>query len=336
MLSADKKLFTALFFLIYFIGFYPTFGQDKNLSKTAFSNQETKIEEVETVRKLSDSFIKSDNSELQISGAELRSKLIQRRFINQKNEGIIEVKIDSETSIDTSFVEQDHKISTQYFRKTNKLNNPKAKQNDDEVEEGFNWRAAIGQSLLFLSIQHGYAFTQPKTREALKGKFFKDYVDSVKSLHGWADGGRFFTNYIAHPLQGALTGFIQIQNDSNGKRQRFGSSPDYWKSRLKAFGWSAAWSLQFEIGPISQASIGNVGLKGKQTYVDIVMTPVGGTAMIIAEDMLDRFVMEKIEQRTNNFYVIIFSRMLLSPGRTFANILRFKTPWFRDRARLSN
>lgn len=334
MLSADKKWLTALFFLIYFIGFNQIFAQDTDLLQTSFSKHEKKIAEIETLEKSSDNTIKTDDFRFEVSSSEVRPKLVEHSFINRKKEGIVEINLEADNSIDVNFIKQSPKISTQHFGNENKSYNPKAKKNDDENEKGFNWRAAIGQSLLFLSIQHGYAFTQPKTREALKGKFFKDYVDSVKSLHGWADGGRFFTNYIAHPLQGALTGFIQIQNDSSGKRQRFGASPEYWKSRLKAFGWSAAWSTQFEIGPISQASIGNVGLKGKQTYVDIVMTPVGGTAMIIGEDILDRFVMEKIEQRTNNFYVIIFSRMLLSPGRTFANILRFKTPWYRDRARL--
>lgn len=202
---------------------------------------------------------------------------------------------------------------------------------DNGKTEGFHWRSAIGQSLMFLAIQHGYAFTQPKTREAIKGKFWKDYVDSVKSLHGWDDGGRFFTNYIAHPMQGAFTGFIYVQNDPQGLKQQFGTSKDYWQSRLKAMAWSAAWSTQFEIGPISQASIGNVGLKGKQTWGDIVVTPTVGTALLVSEDAIDRFVMQRIERSTNSFYVRIFARMLLSPTRTIANLFRFKEPWYRDR-----
>ena len=201
----------------------------------------------------------------------------------------------------------------------------------DIKTEGFHWRAAIGQSLMFLAIQHGYAFTQPKTREALKGNFLKDYANSVKSLHGWDDGGRFFTNYIAHPMQGSMTGFIYVQNDPQAIKQQFGASGDYWKSRMKAMLWSAAWSTQFEIGPLSQASIGNVGLKGKQTWEDIVTTPTLGTAMLIGEDAIDRFIMQRIERQTDNFYVKVFSRMLLSPTRVFANLLRFKEPWHRDR-----
>lgn len=199
------------------------------------------------------------------------------------------------------------------------------------IEEGFRWRAATKQSLMFLAIQHGYALTQPKTQSAIKGKFVRDYLNSIKSLKGWDDGGRFFTNYIAHPMQGAFTGYIQIQNDPKGLKQQFGPSADYWRSRMKAMAWSAAWSTQFEIGPISQASIGNVGLSGKQTWGDIVVTPTVGTAMLVSEDAIDRFVMIRIERSTENFYVRIFARMLLSPTRTVANLFRFKNPWHRDR-----
>jgi len=202
---------------------------------------------------------------------------------------------------------------------------------DLTIDESFRWGSATRQTLMFLAIQHGYAFTQQKTREALKGKFWKDYVKSIKSLHGWADGGRFFTNYIAHPMQGSFLGFIQVQNDPKGLKQQFGSSKDYWRSRLKAMAWSAAWSTQFEIGPVSQASIGNVGLKGKQTYIDIVVTPTVGTAWLIGEDAIDRFIMKRIERGTKNFYVRIFARMLLNPTRTVSNVFRFKEPWYRDR-----
>jgi len=210
-------------------------------------------------------------------------------------------------------------------------------KDDDDLpvlDDGFQWRSAIKQSMLFLAVQHGYALTQPKTREALKGKFLKDYGASVKSLRGWDDGGRFFTNYIAHPLQGSFIGFIQIQNDPKGRRQRFGPAADYWRSRTKAMAWTAAWSTQFEIGPLSQASIGNVGLKGKQTWVDIVVTPTIGTAVLITEDAIDRFLIERIERGSENYYVMVFARMLLNPSRTMANIIRFKLPWFRDRKRL--
>lgn len=200
-----------------------------------------------------------------------------------------------------------------------------------EREQNFQWGPALRQSMLFLAVQHGYAFTQPKTRRALKGPFWKDYVHSVKNLRGWEDGGRFFTNHIAHPMQGSLTGFIQVQNDPRGRRLRFGRSKEYWQSRMKAMAWSAVFSTQFEIGPISQASIGNVGHSNKQTYVDLVVTPTVGTAWLITEDALDRFAISWLEKRThNNMFVRITTRTALNPTRTFANLLRFKKPWHRD------
>ena len=198
-------------------------------------------------------------------------------------------------------------------------------------DQHFQWVTAIKQSLIFLGVQHGYAMTQPKTRRDLKGPFFRDYFRSVKSLHGWEDGGRFFTNYVAHPLQGSFLGFIQVQNDPKGKNLSFNQSPAYWRSRMKAFAWSAAWSTQFEIGPVSQASIGNVGLHGKQTYVDLVVTPTAGVGFLILEDFLDKHLIHLIERRNSgNFYLMVVSRMLLNPARSAANLMRFKTPWYRD------
>ncbi len=200
-----------------------------------------------------------------------------------------------------------------------------------EESAGFDWSAAMNQSLMFLAIQHGYAIGgQAKTRRALKGPFFRDYFDSVKSLGGWSDGGKFFTNYVAHPMQGSFLGFIQVQNDPRGKGLKISNSPAYWKSRAKALAWSAAWSTQFELGPISQASIGNVGLKGKQTYVDIVVTPTVGIMMLVTEDALDQYLIRRLENWSKNPYVRIFARMLLNPTRTIANVFRFKFPWHRD------
>lgn len=202
----------------------------------------------------------------------------------------------------------------------------------------FHWGPALKQSLLFLAVQHGYAMTQAKTRRELSGPFFKDWFRSVAGLGGWADGGRFFTNYISHPMEGAVSGFIQIQNDPRGLRQEFGRSRSYWISRLKAMGWNAAYSTQFELGPISQSSIGNVGLhtsldgkKRKMAYVDLVVTPTLGTAWLLGEDALDIYVVRWMESRTTRRLVRIPARLIFNPGRSIANLLRFKPPWYRDR-----
>jgi len=212
---------------------------------------------------------------------------------------------------------------------------PGDKAERDEIRRrGFQWKPATGQALLFLAVQHGYAFTQPKTRRDLSGPFFRDYFRSVGSLGKWSDGGRFFTNYVAHPMQGSLLGFVYVQNDPRAARARFGRDAAYWRSRLKAVAWSAAWSTQFEIGPVSQASIGNVGLHGKQTWIDLVVTPAGGAVWLVAEDALDRFVVRRVESRTDNLLLRIAARMLLNPTRSSANLLRFRKPWYRERPSL--
>ena len=201
-----------------------------------------------------------------------------------------------------------------------------------DAETGFHWRRAVKQSLAWLALQHGYAMSQGKTRRALRGPFAKDYFRSVGSLKGWGDGGRFFTNYVAHPLQGSFMGYIQVQNDPRGRAQAFGSSGRYWRSRMKALAWSAAWSTQFEIGPISQASIGNVGLKKKQTWVDIVVTPAAGLGVMLAEDAIDRYVIGRLEARWRNRWLKYLLRTLLNPSRASANLFDMKSPWYRDNA----
>lgn len=194
----------------------------------------------------------------------------------------------------------------------------------------FHWKDAILQSLLIQGVQHGYALAlQEKTRRELKGPFFKDYFNSVRGLKGWDDGNKFFTNYVAHPMQGAMTGFIFLQNHDRLKRQKFAESRQYWRDRFTAFVWSAAWSTNWELGPISQASIGNVGLKKGMGYVDLVMTPTAGTGWMIVEEALDRYVVRHLE--TKNFIIKIFVRTLLNPMRAVANALRFREPWYRDR-----
>jgi len=211
---------------------------------------------------------------------------------------------------------------------------------DSAISSGdkFHWKPAILQSMRFLAFQHGARMFQKRTNSELGGNFFKDWFDSVKGLRGWEDGDKRYINYIAHPLQGSLTGRIYVNNSDWARRQEFGASDDYWKSRLKAMAWSAAWSTQFELGPISEASIGNVGLREKNGrsrmgYVDLVMTPVAGTGVLIGEDFIDKYVLRNwLERKSASRTVIRLLRTLLTPTTSVANILRWQPPWKRDRS----
>jgi len=209
-------------------------------------------------------------------------------------------------------------------------------QRGDKARKGFQWESAFKQSFLFLTVMHSFRLiTEPETRAELRGPFFKEYFASVRGLRGWRDGDEFYVNYVGHPMQGAISGFIQIQNDPKAVRD-LANTPEYWKSRLKAMGWAALVSTQFELGPLGEAGIGNVGLKPSKKskhpmgYVDLVITPTVGTAWVIGEDALDRYLIRKIEIKTRNRVVRAMARSFFNPTRSFANLLRFKPPWHRD------
>jgi hypothetical protein len=213
---------------------------------------------------------------------------------------------------------------------------PRAERTDERPQEGVQWKSLLWQSGIFLGVQHGFRFaTEPGTRQELPGKFVKDYVDSVSSIHGWADGDPFYVNYVGHPMQGAVAGYIWVSNDTKYRTAQFGRNSHYWKSRLRATAFSTAYSLQFEIGPLSEASLGNIQKYPPQFgVVDIVVTPTVGLGWQVAEDALDRKVIQPLERAIHlgplDGPVKMILRGALNPARSFSNAMRLKVPWHRD------
>jgi hypothetical protein len=197
---------------------------------------------------------------------------------------------------------------------------------------GADVKGALVDSLKMLVITHmARIMFQEKTRAELGGPFFRDYVESVHMPRTWGDTDGWFVNDIGHPIEGAAAGYIWLDHEAPGA---VGVAYDrrYWTSRLRATAWAAAYSLQFEIGPLSEASIGNVGMRRETTgWTDYIVTPVGGLAMILLEDVLDRAVMRKIESRTTNAFVRGTLRTVLAPGRSVSNVASSRAPWFRER-----
>jgi hypothetical protein len=160
--------------------------------------------------------------------------------------------------------------------------------------------------------------------------FFQGYVDSVGNLHGWADGDPFIVNYVGHPMQGAVSGFIWIQNDRRYRDVEFGKNRDYWKSRLRAGAFSWVYSEQSEIGPISEAMIGNTQAElPQQGFVDHVITPAIGMGWLVTEDAVDRYIIRKLEERISNRYYRAMIRGGLNPSRSLANVVGGQWPWVR-------
>jgi hypothetical protein len=200
---------------------------------------------------------------------------------------------------------------------------------------GVQWVPLLRESLFFLSVEHGFRVaTDPDTRRNLGGPFWKGYADSVGNLHGWADGDPFFVNYIGHPMQGAVSGDIWIHNDPAYRTAEFGKDRRYWVGRLRAAAFAWAYSEQFEIGPVSEASIGHVQSRfPQQGFVDHVITPTVGIAWMIGEDAIDRFLIERIERRTGNRWIRIAARGFLNPAHAFADCMTYELPWYRERDR---
>jgi len=194
-----------------------------------------------------------------------------------------------------------------------------------------DWQGVITDSLRLLSLQHvtRIAF-QDWTRAELGGPFISDWMGSLRAPDTWGDGDHWTVNYLGHALQGAASGFIWLDNEGGLHDPTPGFSKEYWASRGRAAAWAAIYSLQFEFGPLSEASIGNVGLRPEKTgWVDHVVTPVGGLAFLVAEDALDRFVISRIESRTGNKILRALARVVLNPGRSLSTAVQGRRPWAR-------
>ncbi len=209
--------------------------------------------------------------------------------------------------------------------------------------EGFHWGPAIAEELFFTSFMHGKRLAfDPDTAPELKGPLLKDYIRSIEGLHGWDDNDPFQVQYIGHSFHGAVDERIYFQNSPTARDLGWGA-PGYWHSRLIGAAWSTLWGAQFKIGPYSEAMIGNVGLPnqyrkrpippganyGIMAWSEFVVNPVGGTAWVISEDLLDRYVSMRMEGHVNRYFMYI-ARSFLTPSRTWANMLRFKRPWYRE------
>jgi hypothetical protein len=220
--------------------------------------------------------------------------------------------------------------------------------------EGFHWRRALSESLTFLVIEQAYVvhtdFNWVVSENGVPfNHYWRDYKQSLSAwVHsGWNDGDPNWFGYVGHPVQGALTGFIQIQNDPQGEKLEFSRTKAYWWSRFKAGLWNAAYSTQWNLGPLSEVTAEKYGTKDRApwnyngTYpcfkhcltgvgqIDIVMTPLGGAGWLIGEDFLDKEIARRVEGATANRFLIDSVRSAVNPIRGAANILHGKQPWYR-------
>jgi hypothetical protein len=200
----------------------------------------------------------------------------------------------------------------------------------EQAATRIKWKPLLLETLLETGVMHTFnLWTEAGTRDALYGHWFQQWMRSVSELRGWSDSDRFMAPYVGHSIQGSIYGFTLRQNDPKYRDVQWGDGRDYWISILRSTAFSAAAHAQWKIGPLSEASIGNVMLHASPGYICLVTTPTLGALTMIGEDLLDRYVIIGLENRSTNGTLIILARTFLNPGRSFANVMAFKKPWYR-------
>jgi hypothetical protein len=197
---------------------------------------------------------------------------------------------------------------------------------------GVDWGGLTRDSFLFLAVENAFrCATEQGTRAAFSNPFFQGYLNSVGNMHGWSDGDPFYVNFVGHPMQGAISGDIWTHNDRAYRDIEFGRNRRYWKGKLRGGAYSYIYSVLFEIGPGSEASIGNVqALYPAQGFVDHVVTPVIGLGWSITEDALDQYLVRRVESHTGNPWIRGLVRSGLNPARSMANTMALQWVWHRD------
>jgi hypothetical protein len=207
-----------------------------------------------------------------------------------------------------------------------------------------SWWRVLSQSFYFLSTQHlGNIGLDHDTRNALeRGNFWGNYAYCVEHYRWsrWKDDDPFLVDYVGHPMMGAVTSSIYEQNDPKQRALMFENTQRYWMGRLRAMAYSAAYSAQWKVGPLSEASIGSTGLfyytrardgiwTNETGMQDFFITPIGGMAWNVGEDVIDRYILRHVRHARRNKWVLLASS-LTTPGKSAANLTRFRAPYYRD------
>jgi hypothetical protein len=207
-----------------------------------------------------------------------------------------------------------------------------------------SWSRVIGESFIFLAAQHGgnIAMDHDTRVQLTSGDFWQKYEYCVDHYRWsrWKDDDPFGVDYIGHPMMGAVTSSIYEQNDPKQRALMYENSRRYWMGRLRAMAYSAAYSAQWKIGPASEASVGNTGINyyirardgvytNETGMQDFFMTPIGGLAWNVGEDAIDRYILSRVRHHTRNKLLLLASA-LSTPGKSAANVARFRAPYYRD------
>ena len=204
-----------------------------------------------------------------------------------------------------------------------------------------HWQSLLEHEFLFLSFEHSFRLlTQEKTREALSGPFFHDwlYIAGHVQWNRWSDGDKWFTSNLAHPAQGDVVAWIYRYNDDSASGLELDlRDPRYRRMLLRTWLAAAIYSAQWKLGPLSEATVGHVGLHtdlssgaNRTGLNDYTLDSFGGIPLMLLGDAADKYGLKRLERRMHGRAAIDTMRVALDPCRAIANIMMFKKPWYRD------
>lgn len=174
------------------------------------------------------------------------------------------------------------------------VSGPSSADSGPEPPDTLDWNGVLLDSLKFLAVQHGARLIiREHVREGLKGPFFADYWRTLRTPPaGFWDGDPWFTNVVGHSVQGSTSYLIARANGA---------------TRRQAFWWGVAYSTQFELGLLGESAIGNI----HTSPVDLVVTPLAGFALGVAEEWL----LARLPRRGEKFWLVtrplVFGHVLL-------------------------
>ena len=181
--------------------------------------------------------------------------------------------------------------------------------------------------------------------ETTEGDWFDRWINSAAGWRWnvWNDANPVLDDYVGHPMMGAITADLWIQNDPKSMTLEPSNTWPYWRRGLRAGAFAAAYSFEWKLGPTGEAGFGHNGdhyyydtsykngteLTNETGWVTLVTTPVGGVLWTMAEDQMDKHVVAPAEGSGRNPFAML-GLSFLEPAHATANILRFRPPWYRD------
>jgi hypothetical protein len=193
-------------------------------------------------------------------------------------------------------------------------------------DERHHWRGLIAQSLFFNAVESGFRIANDDQIRYLivRKPVWHDYFASMRQFNmgRWNDGDNLLTNYVGHPMQGAVSCRARSALSSKCRttlwdvsrrsvqRMTIGSAGSKVSSGRRSLVPAPRSVLLARLGSATRAD-GPIRLEtviGPAQYnpktwkttnntgwVDFVITPTLGSVWMVAEDTIDRYVSDRMQ-----------------------------------------